>query len=213
MKTLMDNQLKNVKTHARLLSKGMWYDWRSTLLATLKDGLVRTAEGMIQDEEVLDQQQELLDTVLPQLIEESDRLSFQKQDLQAAADEIANCDQEELSEARQQLIVLDSDVEAKKQILADLQKQLERKEAEIKSGNEKKQLWLGEIHEAEKIREECRGWSSSEISVLKGMPCENCFMLSMLIISRQSRSSGEGTWLDYHRRFRYDNFNDLLEGD
>jgi kinetochore protein Spc7/SPC105 len=30
-------------------------------------------------------------------------------------------------------------------------------------------LCLEEIREAEKIREECRGWSSSEISVLKGM--------------------------------------------
>jgi kinetochore protein Spc7/SPC105 len=168
IKSLMDNQLKNVKTHARLLSKGMWYDWRMTLLATLKDGLLKTAEGMIQDEEVLDRQQELLDAVVPHLIQQSSTLEREEQNLQAAADEIANCDQAELGDARQRLIIVDADLEAKKLVLSDLRMQLERRDAEIQAGNQKKQAWLEEIHEAEKIREECRGWSSSEISILKG---------------------------------------------
>ncbi|KAF8858228.1 Spc7-domain-containing protein [Acephala macrosclerotiorum] len=168
IKIVMDNQLKNVKTHARLLSKGQWYDWRMTLLGTLKEGLFKTAEGMIQDEETFDQQQELLDTVLPQLVEQYDRLQREEGELQSAADEIANCDQEELSNARQRLITVDADVQAKKQLIADLRKQLQGKEAEIEAGTEKKQVWQEEIREAEKIREECRGWTSSEISVLKG---------------------------------------------
>ncbi|KAE8443290.1 hypothetical protein EG329_002006 [Mollisiaceae sp. DMI_Dod_QoI] len=168
IKIVMDNQLKNVKTHARLLSKGQWYEWRMTLLGTLKEGLFKTAEGMIQDEEILDQQQELLDTVLPQLIKRAERLQREEADLQSAADEIANCDQEELGSARQQLITLDADVETKKQLIADLRKQLQGKEAEIESGTERRQVWQEEIREAEKIREECRGWTSSEISVLKG---------------------------------------------
>jgi kinetochore protein Spc7/SPC105 len=169
MKVYMDNQLKNVKTHARLLSKGLWYDWRMTLLGTLKDGLFKTAEGMIQDEERLDYQQALLDTVLPQLIQQAEHLQREEEDLQSAAEELANCDQEELGDARQQLITVDADVEAKKHLIADLRKQLQGKEAEIVAGTERKQLCLEEIRDAEKIREECRGWSSSEISILKGM--------------------------------------------
>jgi kinetochore protein Spc7/SPC105 len=169
MKVYMDNQLKNVKTHARLLSKGLWYDWRMTLLGTLKDGLFKTAEGMIQDEERLDHQQALLDAVLPQLIQRAEQLQREEEDLQSAAEELANCDQEELGNARQRLITVDADVEAKKHLIADLRKQLQGKEAEIAAGIERKQLCLEEIREAEKIREECRGWSSSEISVLKGM--------------------------------------------
>jgi kinetochore protein Spc7/SPC105 len=169
MKVYMDNQLKNVKTHARLLSKGLWYDWRMTLLETLKDGLFKTAEGMIQDEERLDHQQALLDTVLPQLIQQAEKLQREEEDLQSAAEELANCDQEELGDARQRLITVDADVEAKKHLIADLRKQRQGKEAEITAGIERKQLCLEEIREDEKIREECRGWSSSEISVLKGM--------------------------------------------
>lgn len=139
-----------------------------TLLGTLKEGLFKTAEGMIQDEETFDQQQELLDAVLPQLVEQYDRLQQEEGELQSAANEIANCDQEELSNARQRLITFDADVEAKKQLIAALRKQLQGKEAEIEAGTEKKQVWQEEIREAEKIREECRGWTSSEISVLKG---------------------------------------------
>ena len=168
MKVVMDNQLKNVKTHARLLGKGMWYEWRMTLLNTLKDGLFKSAEGMIKDEEELDHQQALLESVLPQLMEEAERLENQEADLQTAAQELANCDQQELSEARQQLIALDADLEAKKQMIADLRKQLQGKEAEIESGSQKKQSILEDIQEAEKIREECRGWSSNEIGILKG---------------------------------------------
>jgi len=168
MKLVMDNQLKNVKTHARLLSKGMWYDWRMTLLGTLKEGLFKTGEGMIKDEEMLDHQQALLDTVLPKLIKKAEVLQTQKADLQAVAEELANCDPEELSNARQELISINAEVEEKKRLIADLRKQLQGKEAEIESRVEKKQAWLEEIREAEKIREECRGWTSTEISALKG---------------------------------------------
>jgi kinetochore protein Spc7/SPC105 len=174
IKIVMDNQLKNVKTHARLLSKGMWYDWRMTLLGTLKDGLFKTAEGMIKDEEKLDQQQELLEPVLPQLIQQAEKLQREEGGLQSAAEELANCDPEELGDARQRLITVDADVEAKKHMIADLRKQLQGKEAEIEAGNERKQVYFEEIREAEKIREECRGWTSNEISILKGMTSD-CF--------------------------------------
>ncbi|APA15864.1 hypothetical protein sscle_15g106340 [Sclerotinia sclerotiorum 1980 UF-70] len=167
MKLVMDNQLKNVKTHSRLLSKGMWYEWRSTLLETVKDELVRSAEGMISDEEILDKQQALLESVLPQMIKKSQQLQHEEANLRTAAEEIASCDPEELSEARQQLISVEADVDAKRHMIEELKKQLQAREAEIEAGTAKKEMCLKEIREAEKIREECRGWSSSEISTLK----------------------------------------------
>lgn len=168
MKIFMDNQLKNVKTHARLLSKATWYDWRMTLLGTLKEGLFKTAEGMIQDEEKLDEQQALLQKVLPQLLERVEALRSEEADYKLAAEELANCDPEELNNARQALVNVDADLIAKQQLLADLQKQLEGKTAELESGKQKKQDCLDEIREAEKVREECRGWTSTEISALRG---------------------------------------------
>jgi kinetochore protein Spc7/SPC105 len=165
----MDNQLKNVKTHARLLSKEMWYEWRMTLLATLKDGLLKTADGMTKDEKILNKQRALLDSILPQLIKQVEQLSGEESDLQLAAEELANCDQEELNDARQNLIAVDADIETKNQLIAELRKQLDGKEAEIAAGLERKERYLEDIREAEKIREECRGWSTNEISALKGM--------------------------------------------
>ncbi len=168
MKIFMDNQLKNVKTHARLLSKATWYEWRMTLLGTLKEGLFKTAEGMIQDEEKLDQQQALLEKVLPQLLERAEALRLEEADYKLAAEELASCDPEELNNARQALINVDADLIAKQQLLADLQKQLEGKITELESGKQKKQHCIDEIREAEKVREECRGWTSTEISALRG---------------------------------------------
>ncbi|KAA8569843.1 hypothetical protein MFRU_005g00020 [Monilinia fructicola] len=167
MKVVMDNQLKNVKTHSRLLSKGMWYEWRSTLLETVKDELVRSAEGMINDEEILDKQQALLESVLPKMIKQAQQLQHDEANLKSAAEEIASCDPEELSEARQQLISVEADVDAKRNMIEELKKQLQAREAEIEAGVTQKETYLEEIREAEKIREECRGWSSSEISTLK----------------------------------------------
>lgn len=167
VKVIMDNQLKNVKTHARLLSKGMWYEWRMTLLATLKDGLVKTADGMRQDGKILDRQLALLDTVLPNFVRQAQQLENEEADLRSAADELANCDQAELSEARQKLIAVDADIDAKQNMIDELRKQLQGKEAEIATSTERKNFCLNEIREAEKIREDCRGWSSMEISLLK----------------------------------------------
>jgi kinetochore protein Spc7/SPC105 len=168
VKNIMDNQLKNVKTHARLLSKGMWYEWRMTLLATLKDGLQRTAECMVKDEKTLDHQQALLESVLPRLIHQAEQCSSEEADLEIAAEELASCDQGELNDARHRLVTVDADIEVKKQLISDLRKQLEGNEAAIAADSEQKDLCLEEIREAEKVREECRGWSSKEISALKG---------------------------------------------
>ena len=168
-KLIMDNQLKNVKTHARLLSKAEWYKWRTTLLETLKDGLLRTVEGMDDDEQSLARQHELLNSIYPDLVRQAEALEVEEAELKYAAEELANCDPSDLSDARQKLISVDADIQAKKQLVTDLQKQLEGKETEIEAGTQRKQEVLGDIKEAERIREECRGWNSSEISALRGM--------------------------------------------
>lgn len=169
IKVVMDNQLKNVKTHARLLSKEMWYDWRMTLLGTLKEGLFKTGEGMLRDEELLDHQFSLLNSVIPKLIRRTETLQREEDELQAAAEDLASCDPVALSDARQKLIAFDSDIDAKKRMIAELRKQLEGREIEIKAGAERKQVCIDEISEAERVREECRGWTSGEISSSKGL--------------------------------------------
>lgn len=168
-KMLMDNQFKNVKTHARLLSKAMWYEWRSQLQDGLKEGLDKIAEGMDADDHLLEKEQKLLDSVLPALVEKFEALQAEHDNLQSIAQELADCDPEDLQAARTDLSEIDADVRAKRQKIEELQQQLSETEESVSHLSQKKQECLADIEEAEKIREECRGWTSKEITSLKGL--------------------------------------------
>lgn len=167
-KSLMDNQFKNVKTHARLLSKAMWYEWRMKLQDGLKEGLVKISEGMVADGELLQKQQTLLDSLLPRLVQQFTSLTTEHDDLETMAQELADCDPEDLLSARTELIHLDSDIEVKKREIEQLRKQLTAAESDINTAAQSKKSCLTDIEEAEREREECRGWTSNEISGLKG---------------------------------------------
>lgn len=169
VKALMDNQFKNVRTHARLLSKAMWYEWRMKLQDGLREGLVRIVDGMEQDEKLLGEQQDLLNSVLPALLERHKGLQHEAENLEEVARELADCDPAELQATRKELASLDSDVAEKKRLIAELTAQLEQSTADVEAFTTKKQSYLADIRESEKIREECRGWTSAEIDTFKGM--------------------------------------------
>ncbi|KAK4696344.1 hypothetical protein P7C71_g1559, partial [Lecanoromycetidae sp. Uapishka_2] len=167
VKPIMDNQFKNVKTHARLLSKAMWYEWRMKLLDGLKEGLVKIGDGMDEDDQILLQQEQMLQPVLPGIVEEHEQLEAQVQIAQAQADELADCDQDELREARDSLQSIERDLQAKERLVEDIQIQLREKENILADVIEQKQECVEEIEEAEKICQDCRGWSSTEVSALQ----------------------------------------------
>lgn len=169
IKSVMDNQFKNVKTHARLLSKAMWYEWRMKLLDGLKDGLLRVGEGMDEDDKLMTQQETILESVVPELVQEHERLETDCQTLQAHADEIANCDQEELQDARDNLIAVEKDFQTKQKMVEDLQRELRLQEERFANAMERNLQCLEEIKEAEKIRRDYRGWSPSEVAALQGI--------------------------------------------
>lgn len=168
VRPIMDNQFKNVKTHARLLSKAMWYEWRMKLLDGLKEGLLKVGDGMNDDDRILIQQEQMLEPVLPGLIEHHERLEKNVQIAQAQADELADCDQDELKEARDSLVSIEMDLEAKQKLIQDLQTQLREKENILGDVLEQKQECNEEIKEAEKICQDCRGWSAAEVAGLQG---------------------------------------------
>ncbi|OAX82214.1 hypothetical protein ACJ72_03435 [Emergomyces africanus] len=167
IRLLMDNQFRNVKTHARLLSKSMWYEWRMKLLEGLKEGLDRHVEEMQNDEAVLSRKEELLDLVVPPLVEKHTKLETEAQNLQQAVDELESCDKEELRQARERLAAIDADIVAKRKSLEQSQVELENKNNIIKAGMALKEEILAQIREAERITEECRGWSVKEVKTLK----------------------------------------------
>ena len=164
----MDNQFKNVKTHARLLSKAMWYEWRMKLLEGLKEGLMRIEEGMVDDDHLLAQQEQLLDAVMPDLIREHGELEAEATLLQNQAHELADCDQDELKDARDQVSSAEQEIEAKRAMVKELRSRLARQEESIEQAAERKAEYLEEIKEAERVREDNRGWRSAEVASLKG---------------------------------------------
>ncbi|KAL8750685.1 MAG: hypothetical protein Q9199_006905, partial [Rusavskia elegans] len=167
VKALMDNQFKNVKTHARLLSKAMWYEWRMKLLEGLKEGLVQISNGMDEDAQVLSQQERCVEALLPKLLEESERLQNEHQILQAQADELASCDQDELRQAREQLAAIDEDLQAKQRLADELEQELRAKNQGIQDAVERRDEYHAEIKEAERVRQESRGWKKSEVAALQ----------------------------------------------
>ncbi|KAJ4146590.1 hypothetical protein NW754_002055 [Fusarium falciforme] len=167
IKTLMDKQFMNVKNHARLLSKAMWYEWRMKLQDGLKEGLLRIDEGMEVDKESLDQQKSLLDSVLPAIMTRYQSLVEESGNLEEVARELADCDPADLEAAREELSDLDQDIELKKKRIADLREQFQASEVEVEDLVARKQKCLEDIKESEKIREECRGWTSTEVNSLK----------------------------------------------
>jgi len=166
---VMDNQFKNLKTNARLEARGEWYTWRSTLLHDLKAGLLHTMDGFKRDESTLINQEQLLDVVLPPLVEKKEHLSVECRQLQQRHDELNSCDREELEQTREKLIATDAELQVKKQLLLQLQHDLADKEQRIQAAKDRKVECIEEIKAAERVRESCRGWSTSEVSSLKGM--------------------------------------------
>ena len=169
VKALMDNQFKNVKTHARLLSKAMWYEWRMKLQEGLKEGLVKISDGMDCDDGMLEEREGILAASLPKLVAKFDAAEEDFDNLQEAAQELADCDPAELHAARDELTNMTADTDAKKKLIEELRAQLEEATAEAEDLTAQKQHLQYQIQASENIREACRGWTGSEVDAIKGM--------------------------------------------
>jgi kinetochore protein Spc7/SPC105 len=168
IRLIMDNQFRNVKTHARLLSKATWYEWRMKLLDGLKEGLNRHVEEMKADDELLMEREELLNSNVPLLVEKHASLEQEATNLQQLVDEMENCDQDELRSSRGKLSDIEIEIAAKKAELEQLQAEVQEKTTSIEVGAEMRDEFLAQIQEAELVTEKCRGWSAREINELKG---------------------------------------------
>ncbi|KAL6230422.1 hypothetical protein BDW75DRAFT_73053 [Aspergillus navahoensis] len=167
IRLLMDNQFRNVKTHTRLLSKATWYEWRMKLLEGLKEGLDRHVEEMKGDDNLLSKHEAILKDAMPALSAKHSSLKEEATRLQQLADELENCDQDELWNARSKLADLEEEIAKKKRTLEELQTEVQDKTDTIETGTELKAEFTAQIQEAERVKEECRGWSAKEIRELK----------------------------------------------
>ncbi len=165
---IMDNQFKNVKTHSRLSSKALWYEWRRKLLDDLKQGLLKIVDGLEEDDQVLLTREDLLASALPALIERRQDLEHEEASFREKAEENAKVDQAELAVARDNLVRLEEEAESKKALVESLQAQIRGKQEAIEMATEKKMTLTADIAQAEQIKEACRGWNTTEVKKWKG---------------------------------------------
>jgi len=169
-RAIMEGQFKNMKTNARLQSKAGWHAWRAQLLNDLMTGLQHSARELEMDEKRLTEQEAALDAVLPDLIAREEELSKQVEQLQRRAAEMDSVDREELENTRARLVATEKEIEEKQVLLTELEKELAEKDAIIEAAKETKAEYAAEINEAERVREECRGWSVGEVEAARGKP-------------------------------------------
>jgi len=167
-KMAIDAQLRDMKTHARMRSKEMWYGWRSQLLDELMHVLQGIAEGLLKDDEILQAREEILAQVLPQMTEKQATLQQDVQQLEAEASATSDEEKEELEAARARITSVEAELEKKQRILEELQYDVQEQEEIGENLRETKDEFTAAIKEAERVRESYRTISMDEINALKG---------------------------------------------
>ena len=167
VKTIMDNQFRNGKTNARLLSREGWYAWRAQLVDGLKGGLEGICKGMEDDALQLTEQERVLESALPGLIGRQAELVKEEHIFRQRVEEMESADQEALRDARSDLMNIDFEVSRKQELLDTLQEQMRDKEDTLSQAAELKDEFQSQIEEADRVMEECRGWSPKSVLELK----------------------------------------------
>ncbi|KEF63247.1 uncharacterized protein A1O9_01224 [Exophiala aquamarina CBS 119918] len=167
VKLVMDNQFRNGKANARLQSKEGWYRWRSQLVDGLKTGLQSINGNLSHDLEILDNQQHMLDSVIPGLLQQQTALQKLQPSLQQSIEELDSIDHETLKKYRQELQAADEYFLQRTALLSSLQEQMAEKEETLAAAAELQVEIRDQIEEADRVREEHKGWSSADVLALK----------------------------------------------
>jgi len=167
VKLVMDNQFRNGKANARLQSKEGWYQWRTQLVDGLKSGLQTINSNLSLDLKTLDHQLDMLDSILPGLLQQQSALRKQKPSLQQSVEELDSIDHEILKSARRELHAADEYNLQRTALLSSLQEQMAEKEETLAAAAELQAEIRDQIEEADRVREEHKGWSAADVLVLK----------------------------------------------
>lgn len=163
----LDGYLRDMKTQARLQSKGIWYGWRCQLLADLERGLRANSDDFAVDAKVLEEKNQILKQVLPSLQQQKEQMQAEVQLLQQAA--TSEEEKEALNTARNQITDVTCKVEERKRMVAAFRSELEEQKSLVEAYAESKTECAAAIQSADKVRESCRGWSVDEVAALKGV--------------------------------------------
>jgi kinetochore protein Spc7/SPC105 len=166
-KNIMDIQLRDLKTNARLQSKSGWHNWRSQLLDDLKRGLLQTSLDLDQDDKLLVQAEKAFENILPSLLLREKDLEQEVNVLEERKQDAEENTGAEIKEARTQLLALETELNEKEALLESLKSDLESQQSSLEDARSWRAENVAAIGEADRITEEYRGWSVSEVTVLQ----------------------------------------------
>lgn len=167
IKLIMDTQFKNVKTHARFLAKGIWYEWRMKLLEGVRAALEDNLKGLKDDETLLSEALAAGQKLLPEIISRFETARSKLDSMREVKRRIEADDKAQLAIARESLQSVQSRIEQTKAELAQRKKDLEKLDAQLSERELRKQTLQSCIEEAERVKEMNRGWSEEEVSIWK----------------------------------------------
>jgi kinetochore protein Spc7/SPC105 len=167
-KSIMNAQLRDLKTNARLQSKAGWHNWRSQLLNNVISGTQETALELENDSILLAKVEKSFEDVLPALIEKSQALEEELAMLERRKADAEGESGAELDEAREQLQLAEREIEEQDALLASLKAELEEKKSLADDARTWRAETIASINEADRVCEEYRGWSTSEVTALQG---------------------------------------------
>jgi len=167
VKLIMDTQFKNVKTHARFLAKGIWYEWRMKLLEGVRAALEDNLKGLKDDETLLSEALAAGQKLLPEIISRFEAAKSKLESMREMERRIEADDKAQLAIARESLQSVQSRIEQAKAELAQRKKDLGKLDAQLSERELRKQTLQSCIEEAERVKEMNRGWSEEEVSTWK----------------------------------------------
>ncbi|RPA92531.1 Spc7-domain-containing protein [Choiromyces venosus 120613-1] len=167
VKLIMDTQFKNVKTHARFLAKGIWYEWRMKLLEGVRAALEDNLKGLKDDETLLSEALAAGQKLLPEIISRFEAAKSRLDSMLEMKRRIEADDKAQLAIARENLQSVQSQIEQTKAKLAQRKKDLEKLDAQLSERELRKQTLQSCIEAAERVKEMNRGWSEEEVSTWK----------------------------------------------
>lgn len=167
IRLIMDTQFKNVKTHARLLAKDIWYEWRMNLLDGVKTLLEDNLVSMKADEALIEEAEALAGVVMPGLKARFEEAKKTAARIDEVKKRIESDDKQQLKEARDRLKSVQERIEEAKKKLAKHRKEVEELGASTETQEKKKAVLQECIEEAERVKEMNRGWSEDEVASWK----------------------------------------------
>lgn len=163
LRAVMDSQFKNIKTHARLEAKGVWYDWRRTLIDNIMEKLLPISDGLQKDVKTVENGVAVLNSVMPELVKNWEKTKREFDKIEKLKQRIEKDDPQKLQEAREKLPALFNTIINMRQEGAKKREEAKKIDAEIREKEAQKAQLIASIEEAERIQEMNRSLNEDDI--------------------------------------------------